>query len=77
MHIENKTKIVAKEKLDPTIYECLRTDIARIRKSYGKGYEGSVAGMTVRCGVKYWLTQLEVDGEITIEQYSRVKEIYR
>lgn len=77
MHIENKTKIVTKEELDPKIYECLCADVKRIRKSYGKDHKGKVAGMTVRCGVKYWLTQFEANGEITIEQYSRVKEIYR
>lgn len=78
MHIENKTKIVTKEELDPKIYKCLCIDIARIRRiSYDKDYKGKVAGMTVRCRVKYWLTQLEADGEITVEQYSRMEEIYK
>lgn len=62
------------ECVDPTLDAEL--DVERIRKSYGKDWKGKVAGMTVRCGVRYWLTSNE-PGELTIEQYKHAKETYK
>lgn len=74
--MNDKTFIVTKEEMDPKMYELLMLDVKRIRKSYGKDWEGKVAGMTVRCGVRYWLTSNE-PGELTIEQYKHAKETYK
>jgi hypothetical protein len=76
--MSDKTFIVTKEEMDPKMYELLMLDVERIRKSYGKEYtnKGKVAGMTVRCGVRYWLTSNE-SGELTIEQYKHAKETYK
>lgn len=76
--MSDKTFIVTKEEMDPKMYELLMLDVERIRKSYGKEYtnKGKVAGMTVRCGVRYWLTSNE-HGELTIEQYKHAKETYK
>lgn len=76
--MSDKTFIVTKEEMDPKMYELLMLDVERIRKSYGKEYtnKGKVAGMTVRCGVRYWLTSNEPD-ELTIEQYKHAKETYK
>lgn len=76
--MNNKTFIVTKEEMDPKMYKLLMSDVEQIRKSYGKEYaeKGKVAGMTVRCGVRYWLTSNE-PGELTIEQYKHAKETYK
>lgn len=76
--MNDKTFIVTKEEMDPKIYKLLMSDVEQIRKSYGKEYaeKGKVAGMTVRCGVRYWLTSNE-PGELTIEQYKHAKETYK
>ena len=74
--MSDKTFIVMKEEMDPKMYELLMLNVERIRKSYGKDWKGKVAGMTVRCGVRYWLTSNE-PGELTIEQYKHAKETYR
>ena len=74
--MSDKTFIVTKEEMDPKMYELLMLDVERIRKSYGKDWKGKVAGMTVRCGVRYWLTSNEL-GELTIEQYKHAKETYK
>ena len=74
--MSDKTFIVTKEETDPKMYELLMLDVERIRKSYGKDWKGKVAGMTVRCGVRYWLTSNE-PGELIIEQYKHVKETYK
>lgn len=74
--MSDKTFIVTKEEMDPKMYELLMLDVERIRKSYGKDWKGKVAGMTVRCGVKYWLTSNK-PGELTIEQYKHAKETYK
>lgn len=74
--MSDKTFIVTKEEMDPKMYELLMLDVERIRKSYGKDWKGKVAGMTVRCGVRYWLT-LNEPGELTIEQYKHAKETYK
>lgn len=76
--MSDKTFIVTKEEIDPKMYELLMLDVERIRKSYGKEYanKGKVAGMTVRCGVRYWLISNE-PGELTIEQYKHAKETYK
>lgn len=76
--MSDKTFIVTKEEMDPKMYELLMLDVERIRKSYGKEYanKGKVAGMTVRCGVRYRLTSNE-PGELTIEQYKYAKETYK
>lgn len=76
--MSDKTFIVTKEEMDPKMYELLMLDVERIRKSYGKEYmnKGKVAGMTVRCGVRYLLTSNE-PGELTIEQYKHAKETYK
>ena len=76
--MSDKPFIVTKEEIDPKIYELLMLDAERIRKSYGKEYasKGKVAGMAVRCGVRYWLTSNE-PGELIIEQYKYAKETYR
>lgn len=74
--MSDKTFIVTKEEMDPKMYELLMLDVERIRKSYGKDWKGKVAGMTVRCRVRYWLTSNE-PGELTIEQYKHAKETYK
>lgn len=74
--MSDKTFIVTKEEMDPKMYELLMLDVERIRKSYGKDWKGKVAGMTVRCGVRYWLTSNE-PGELTIELYKHAKETYK
>lgn len=74
--MSDKTFIVTKEEMDPKMYELLMLDVERIRKSYGKNWKGKVAGMTVHCGVRYWLTSNE-PGELTIEQYKHAKETYK
>ena len=74
--MSDKTFIVTKEEMDPKMYELLMLDVERIRKSYGKDWKGKVAGMTVRCGVRYWLTSNE-PGELIIEQYKHAKETYK
>ena len=74
--MSDKTFIVTKEEMDPKMYELLMLDVERIRKSYRKDWKGKVAGMTVRCGVRYWLTSNE-PGELTIEQYKHAKETYK
>lgn len=74
--MSDKTFIVTKEEMDPKMYELLMLDVERIRKSYGKDWKGKVAGMTVRCGVRYWLTSNK-PGELTIEQYKHAKETYK
>lgn len=74
--MSDKTFIVTKEEMDPKMYELLMLDVERIRKSYGKDWKGKVAGMTIRCGVRYWLTSNE-PGEFTIEQYKHAKETYK
>lgn len=74
--MSDKTFIVTKEEMDPKMYELLMLDVERIRKSYGKDWKGKVAEMTVRCGVRYWLTSNE-PGELTIEQYKHAKETYK
>lgn len=74
--MSDKTFIVTKEEMDPKMYELLMLDVERIRKSYGKDWKGKVAGMTVRCGVRYWLTSNE-PSELTIEQYKHAKETYK
>ena len=76
--MNDKTFIVTKEEMDSKMHELLMSDAKRIRKSYGKEYaeKGKVVGMTVRCGVRYWLTSNE-PGELTIEQYKHAKETYR
>lgn len=76
--MSDKTFIVTKEEMDPKMYELLMLDVERIRKSYGKEYanKGKVAGMTVRCGVRYCLTSNE-PGELTIERYKHAKETYK
>lgn len=76
--MSDKAFIVTKNEIDPKMYELLMLDVERIRKSYGKEYtsKGKVAGMTVRCGVRYWLTSNE-PGELTIEQYKHAKETYK
>lgn len=74
--MSDKIFIVTKEEMDPKMYELLMLDVERIRKSYGKDWKGKVAGMTVRCGVRYWLTSNE-PGELTIEQYKHAKETYK
>lgn len=76
--MNDKRFIVTKEEIDPKMYELLMHDVERIRKSYGKEYtnKGKVAGMTIRCGVKYWLTS-NAPGELTIKQYKHTKETYK
>lgn len=76
--MSDKTFIVTKEEMDPKMYELLMSDAEQIRKSHGKEYteKGKVAGMTVRCGVRYWLTSNK-PGELTIEQYKHAKETYK
>ena len=74
--MSDKTFIVTKEEMDPKMYELLMLDVERIRKSYGKDWKGKVEGMTVRCGVRYWLTSNK-PGELTIEQYKHAKETYK
>lgn len=76
--MSNKTFIVTKEEMDPKMYELLMFDIKQMRKSYGKEYasKGIVAGMTTRCGIKYWLTSNK-PGELIIEQYEHVKETHK
>jgi hypothetical protein len=74
--MNDKTFIVTKEKMDPKMYKLLMSDVEQIRKSHGKDWKGKVAGMTVRCGVRYWLTSNE-PGELTIEQYKHAKETYK
>ena len=74
--MSDKTFIVTKEEMDQKMYELLMLDVERIRKSYGKDWKGKVAGMTVRCGVRYWLTSNK-PGELTIEQYKHAKETYK
>lgn len=74
--MNDKTFIVTKEEMDPKMYELLMLDVERIRKSYGKDWKDKVGGMTVRCGVRYWLTSNE-PGELTIEQYKHAKETYK
>lgn len=74
--MSDKTFIVTKEEMDPKMHELLMLDVERIRKSYGKDWKGKVAGMTVRCGVRYWLTSNK-PGELTIEQYKHAKETYK
>ena len=73
--MSEKTFIVTKEEMDPKMYELLMLDVERIRKSYWKDWKGKVTGMTVRCGVRYWLTSNK-PGELTIEQYKHAKETY-
>ena len=74
--MSDKTFIVTKEEMAPKMYELLMLDVERIRKSYGKDWKGKVAGMTVRCGVRYWITSNK-PGELTIEQYKHAKETYK
>ena len=75
--MSDKAFIVTKDEIDPKIYELLMLDVERIRKSYGKAYanKGKVAGMTIRCGVRYWLTSNK-PGELMVEQYKHAKETY-
>lgn len=64
-----QTRIVARPELDPQVYELIKQDIARYRKSFGKGFDGSCGKQIVR-GNAYWVTSHSSDpDDITIEEY--------
>lgn len=77
--VNKKKFVVTKGEIDSGLYELLKQDAHRIRKSYGKDWPKNMScgGMVVRLGHRYWLTSNSDDlDDITIEQYYHLKEHY-
>lgn len=76
----SKMFIVTKEQIGMQMYELLKRDANNHRLTYGKNLASNTptAHMTVRCNVRYWLTQHSSDpDDITIEQFETRYEVYR
>lgn len=76
----SKTFLVNKADISKELYELLKLDAHRIRKSYGQNWpkNAKCAGLVVRLGHRYWLTSNSSDmDDITIEQYYHLKEQYK